>query len=148
MRRNRLAFWQVSHLAQALDQISIILSNVVHFVIGYNSISPEPEGMDNIEWLQLLRPFSSVRTLFVSREFAGHVSRSLDNITAVMATEVLPALKMLCLEGEPPSSDHKFIAARSESGRPVLIVNTRRGFQERLKMYLGDSYRGDLETVS
>ena len=139
---------QVSHLAQTLDQISVILSNVVHFVIGYNSISPEPEGMDNIEWLQLLRPFSSVRTLFVSRDFAGHVSRSLDNITAVMATEVLPALKMLCLEGEPPSSDHKFIATRSESGRPVLVVNTQREFQEGLKMYLGDLYRGDLETVS
>ena len=104
--------------------------------------------MDNIEWLQLLRPFSSVRTLFVSRDFAGHVSCSLDNITAVMATEVLPALKMLCLEGETPSSDHKFIAARSESGRPVLVVNTQREFQENLKMYLGDLYQGDLETVS
>jgi hypothetical protein len=92
--------------------------------------------MDDIEWLQLLRPFSSVQTLFVSREFAGHVSRSLDDIPVVMATELLPALDMLCLEDQPVSSVHKFIAARSESGLPVTTVDTRKAFEERLMSYL------------
>jgi hypothetical protein len=116
-----------------------MLSNVVHFAIKSDKGSPdsesEPEGLDDIEWLQLLRPFSAAKTLFVSREYAGHVSRSLESITAVMATEVLPALDMLYLEDQPVSSVHKFIAARSESGRPVTTVNTRETFEEGLKSY-------------
>ena len=128
--------WQVSHLAQALNQISTVLSNILHFAIGCTSIILEPDEMDDIEWLELLRPFSSVQTLFVSKEFAGHISRSLEAIATAIATEVLPALDVLCLEGEPPSSVHKFIAARSESGRPVTAVDTKREFEERLMSYL------------
>ena len=122
--------WQVSHVAQALNQISTILSNMLHLAIVSDSISPEPEDMDDIEWLQLLRPFSSVQTLFVSREFAGHLSRALEGIPEMTATEVLPALNMLCLEDQPMSSVHKFIAACWESGRLVTNVNTRSKFEE------------------
>jgi hypothetical protein len=42
----------------------------------------------------------------------------------------------LVFTGESVSSDHKFIAARSESGRPVTTVDTRMAFQERLVSYL------------
>ncbi|KAN0128303.1 hypothetical protein V8E53_013887 [Lactarius tabidus] len=63
--------WQVSHMVQALNQISAVLSNMLHLAIDSKEISPEPEGMDGIDWLQLLRPFFSVQTLFVSREIAG-----------------------------------------------------------------------------
>jgi hypothetical protein len=126
--------WQVSHIAQALNQTSAasILSNMLHFAIDSGSISPEAEDMDDIEWLQLLRPFSSVRTLFVSSIFAGHISRALEDIAGVMATDFMPALDMLCLEDQPASSIDKFIAARSESGRPVTTVDTRTALKERL----------------
>ena len=132
--------WQFSHLAQALNQISTasVISNILHFAIDSDSISCGPEDMDDIEWLQLLRPFSSVQTLFVSRELAGHVSRSLENTAATMVTEVLPALDMLCLEGQPMTFTHKFISARWESGHSVTTVDTKRAFQERLKLYLQD----------
>ena len=52
-----------------------------------------------------------------------------------METDVLPALEMLCLEGQPVSSVHKFIAARSESGHPVTTIDTRQEFEERLLSY-------------
>ena len=130
--------WQVSHIAQALNQISTtsVLSNILHFAIDSDSINCGPEDMDDIEWLQLLRPFSSVQTLFVSRELAGHVSRSLENTAATMATEVLPALDMVCLEDQPMTFAHKFISARWESGHSVTTVDTERAFQERLESYL------------
>ena len=130
--------WQVSHIAQALNQISTtsVLSNILHFAIDSDSISRGPDNMDDIEWLQLLRPFSSVQTLFVSRELAGHVSRSFENTAATMATEVLPALDMVCLEGQPMTFAHKFISARWESGHSVTTVDTKRAFRERLKLYL------------
>ena len=130
--------WQVSHLAQALNQISAatVLSHILHFSINSGSINRDPEDiMDDIEWLQILRPFSSVQTLFVSKELAAHISRSLENTGAMMATEVLPALDMLCLEDQPMTFAHKFIAARWESGHPVTTVDTKWEFQERLKSY-------------
>jgi hypothetical protein len=128
--------WQVSHMAQALNQISAVLSNMLHLAINSSKISTKPEGMDDIDWLQLLRPFSSVQTLFISREFVGHVSRALKGIPEAMVTELLPALDMLCLEDQPVSPAHKFIAARWESGRPVTTVNTRKAFKEGLISYL------------
>ena len=130
--------WQVSHLAQALNQISAatVLSHILHFSIDSESINRDPEDiMEDIEWMQLLRPFSSVQTLFVSKELAAHISRSLENTGSMMATEVLPALDMLCLEDQPMTFAHKFIAARWESGHPVTTVDTKRAFQERLKSY-------------
>jgi hypothetical protein len=135
--------WQVSHIAQVLGQISATsgLSNMVHLVIDSDEISLRPEDMDDIEWLQLFRPFSSVQTLFVSRELAGHVSRSLDDIPEGTVTELLPALDMLCLEDQPVSSVHKFITARSESGRPVTTVESRRECEERLISCLNPDIR-------
>ena len=129
--------WQVSHIAQALNQISTasVLSNILHFAIDSDSINRGPEDMDDIEWLQLLRQFSSAQTLFVSRELAGHVSRSLENTAATIAAEVLPALDMVCLEGQPMTFAHKFISARWESGHSVTTVDTERAFQERLELY-------------
>ena len=132
--------WQVSHLAQVLNQIYAVLSNTIHFAIIshpiFDPISPEPD-MDDIEWPELLRPFSSVQTLFVSKEFSGHVSRSLEDldIAGVNAT-VLPALDMLCLEYQPMPSIQNFIASRSESGHPVTLVDTRKSFEERLLSYI------------
>ena len=127
--------WQVSHLAQALNQISAVLSNILHFAIDSDSINTDPDDMDDIEWLQLLRPFSSAQTLFVSKEFAGQVSHVLENTDVTMANEVLPVLDMLCLEGQPMTFAHKFIAARWESGHPVTTVDTERAFRERLESY-------------
>ena len=128
--------WQVSHISQALNRISAVISNMLHLAIDSSSVSPEPEGMDDIEWLELLRPFSSIQTLFVSREFAGHVSRALENATSVMATTFLPALDMLCLEGQPVPPLHRFIASRRESANPVITVNTRMAFEKRLRSYV------------
>jgi hypothetical protein len=81
--------------------------------------------MDGIEWLQLLRPFSSIQTLFLSRKLAGPISRALEEIAGVRATYFLPVPDTLCVEEQPVSSIHKFIAARSESGRPVTTVDSR-----------------------
>jgi hypothetical protein len=125
--------WQVSHIAQTLNQISAVLFNMGHFAIVSDSINSEPEDMDDLDWLELLRPFSSVQTLFVSKELAWHISCALNS---AMVTELLPALDMLCLEDQPVSYAHKFIAARSEFGRPVTTVDTRMEFQERPVSYL------------
>jgi len=130
---------QIMHLTHLLGWISPILSDMVHFTIRFESFMPEPfpepEDLDDIEWLEFLRRFSSVRTLFVSGELAGHVSRALEDIPGAIATEVLPSLDLLCLEDEPVSSVDKFIDDRRDSGHPVTIVDTKREFDERLEAY-------------
>jgi hypothetical protein len=126
--------WQVSHLAQVLNQISVVLPNIIDVVIGSDNL--ETEDMDDIEWPQLLRQFSSVRALFVSRELAGHISRALEDIAGGMPTEILPALDLLCIQDQPVTSVHKFIASRSESDLPVTTVDTRKAFEETVVSYI------------
>jgi hypothetical protein len=127
--------WQNSHLTQALSQISVVRSNIIHFAVDFDPEIPESEIIDNIEWSRLLSLFSSVRTMFVPKRFAGHVARALEDTAGAIATELLPALDMLCLKGEAVSSVEKFIAVRRDSGRPVTFINTETEFEGRLKSY-------------
>ena len=89
--------------------------------------TPKPDDLDiddaDIEWLQLLSLFSSVLTLNVCVFYSGHISRTLEGISGMMATEVLPALHTLYLTGQSVSSVEKFIAARRDSDRPVTTFN-------------------------
>ena len=119
--------WQVSHLTQALSRTSFVPSNIVHLTIKSNFDPNEliPEDVDDVEWLQLLNLFSSVQALEVPKQLARHISRALELIPdGLMATEVLPALNMLCFEKQSASVD-KFIAARRDSGRPVTVIVTK-----------------------
>jgi len=127
---------QVSHITQALSHISAMTSNMSHFAIN-QWVEPhcQLESMDDIEWLQLLRLFTSVQTLFVSGKPAGYIACALEDVTGEMATEVLPAVDLLCLEDQPVASVDKFIAIRRDSGRPVTIVNKKTEFGERFKSY-------------
>ena len=129
---------QILHITHVLSWISAILSDKIHatfecdtFVSDY---LPELDAVD-IEWLPLLRPFSSVKTLFVSYQFAEDISRTLEDIAEVTVAEVLPALELLCLEDQPLSTINQFITVRRDSGHPVTIVNTKTTFEEILKSY-------------
>ena len=95
-------------------------------------MTPEPEDsyIDDVEWLQLLGLFSSVQALYVDMPYSGHVSRTLEGITGMIATAVLPALDTLDLKGQSVSSVEKFIALRWDSGRPVTTFNGKTEFRE------------------
>ncbi|KAH9011769.1 hypothetical protein EDB85DRAFT_2159650 [Lactarius pseudohatsudake] len=97
------------------------------------------EGIDDIEWLHLLRPFSTAQTLHVSPKLAGPVALALEDITAETVAEVLPSLDLICIEGQPVSSMEKFVTARRVSGRPVTVVNTKMELNRRLNSYVGDA---------
>ena len=124
--------WQIAHLTMVLSQISIVSSNVVNLAIDADADlsplipQPEDEDIDDIDWLQFLSLFSSVQRLGVATTFSGHISRALEVIAdRMMATEVLPALDTLTLQGQSVSSVDKFITARRDSGRPVTVVDAR-----------------------
>ncbi len=89
-------------------------------------------------WLHLLRQFSSVQTLHIAHELAGHIALALEDVTGEMVSEVLPALDLIFLVGQPVSSIDKFIAARRLSGHPVTIADTEMKFDKRLKSYISE----------
>ncbi|KAF8267680.1 hypothetical protein EI94DRAFT_1801393 [Lactarius quietus] len=120
--------WQVSHIAQVLNQPSAILSHVVHLDLVELGADEDPqlESMDKCEWLHLLRPFFAVETLHITPKLASHVALAMEDVTEEMVPNVLPALNSIRLLGTPASSFDKVVAVRRLSGHPVTVtvVNT------------------------
>ena len=71
--------WQALHIAQVISHFSKTLSNVVHLRLKVED-SIQSEGTENVEWLLILQQFSSVQTLHVSHQLAGHISPELKAI--------------------------------------------------------------------
>ena len=88
-----------------------------------------PVWEDNIEntlWLELLRPFTAVRNLYLSKEFAPRIVPALQELNGSRTTEVLPALENIFLEGfEPAGPVHEgigqFVATRQVTGHPIAV---------------------------
>jgi len=84
-----------------------------------------PRWQDDIEdsqWLEVLRPFTAVKYLYLSREFASRIAPALQ----VFAGEVLPSLQNLFLEDLHPSGPvqgaiGKFVAARQLAGHRIAV---------------------------
>ena len=127
--------WQVSHIAQVLSHMSATLSNVVHLKLDLE-VNCQLEGTDDVEWLHFFDQFSTVKTLQVSYELAGHVALALEDIAWETVAEVLPSLDLIYLAGQPVSSIEKFVAARRLSDRPITVVETQTAFDEKLGSYV------------
>ncbi|KAH8980443.1 hypothetical protein EDB86DRAFT_2835333 [Lactarius hatsudake] len=129
---------KVSRITQVFIQFSALLSSVVHLkLVAELDGDDEFEGTDEVEWPDLLRQFSAMKTLCVSPELAESVALTLEDIARdpEMAAEVLPALELIFLGGQPVSFINNFVAIRRLSGLPVTVVDTEAEFDERLKSY-------------
>jgi len=113
---------QVSHLSEALSQTSTVLSNVHYLFILMDSAQPGRDSVDNIEWLALFRRFTAVHTLRISYGMARPIADALKDVTAAMAPEILPALRLLQLIGEGAGCVEEFITARQLSGLPPVTI--------------------------
>ena len=119
--------WQLSSMAQ------ICTSFVPRLMVGLLSIRERSrsklEWQDDIEynqWLELLRPFTGVKDLYLSKEFAPRIAPSLQGLIGGGTTEVLPVLQSLFLEelrlsGAVEEAIGKFVAARQLSNHPVTV---------------------------
>ncbi len=59
--------------------------------------------IENIEWLNLLLPFTAVEHPYLSKQFAPRIATALQEITGGGTTGVLSSLQNLYLEGFQPS---------------------------------------------
>jgi hypothetical protein len=79
-------------------------------------------------WLQVLLPFTAVKNLYLSNEFAPDIAAALQELIGARMTEVLPSLQNIFverLEVKPLRSLQEniwqFAGARRHSGQPVAI---------------------------
>ena len=91
--------------------------------------SPQLHWQDDIEtsqWLEVLHPFTAVKGLYISQEFAPRIVPALQELTGERVTEVLPALQTLFLEEALPSlpvreAIEQFVTARQLASHPITI---------------------------
>ena len=90
------------------------------------------DNVESIQWFELLSTFPSVKDLELSANLAQLVAPALGGLTEEGATEVLPALQNILIEGLQSSesvqkSIGQFISTRQLSGRPVIVHHRERG---------------------
>ena len=125
----RQSDWQLSSLTQVFSSSlprDLILSVERLEIFEIMSSRYWQDDIESSQWLDLLRPFASVKYLHISLEFVPLITPTLQVLAREGVTEVLPALQALFLEEPLPSgavqeSIEEFIAARQVSGHPVTI---------------------------
>ena len=120
--------WQVSSIEQVCNSSLDPLCMVEHFYIEHRYSRPvwKNDGIENTLWLQLLLPFTAVKYLYLSKEFAPGIVAALQELVGARITEVLPSLQNIFVKGLEPSGAFqenigRFVAARQLSGHPITI---------------------------
>ncbi|KAI0293315.1 hypothetical protein B0F90DRAFT_1822158 [Multifurca ochricompacta] len=112
--------WQVSSIAEICNQSSTLFSRVE--VLNIHGDYRQPARREEIgvpEWLELFRPFTAVRSLYVSVSLGPLVAHALEDAADGPVMEVLPALQLLDFRGSRESAPvEKFVTAR----QPTLDV--------------------------
>jgi hypothetical protein len=144
--------WQLLFLTQMcnLSFLQGLIPAVEHLYIQdlpIHSVS-EPPWQDDIEgsqWLELLRPFTAVNELYISKKFVPRIAPALQELVGERATEALPALRTLFLRetlssGPVQEAIQQFVTARQLSNHPIAISQWEGG-----RKYYEYSYETDEE---
>jgi hypothetical protein len=92
------------------------------------------DAIENILWLELLLPFTAVKNLYLSKEFAPYIAAALQEVIGARITEVLPSLQNIFVERlqvKPSRPFQKniwqFAGSRRQSGHPIAISDWDEG---------------------
>jgi hypothetical protein len=120
--------WQLSSIEQVCNSSLHPISTVEVLYIEHKYLQPvwKNDAIENTLWLQLLLPFTAVKDLYLSREFAPGIAAALQELVGARITDVLPSLHNVFMEGLEPSgplqeSIGRFVAARLLSDHPIAI---------------------------
>jgi hypothetical protein len=119
--------WQLSALAQVCHLTLSTLSNLDRLDIREYKYPPPDwqDDIENIQWLELFQPFTTVKDLHLSGEVASRVAPALQALAGERVADVLPGLQNLFAVGlqpsEPIQAIGRFTAARELSGYPVAL---------------------------
>jgi hypothetical protein len=82
--------------------------------------------VENNHWLELFRPFTSVKSLYLSRVIVPHIAPALQELIGEPVAGVLPALQTLFLEdlnlsGPVQEAIGSFVSGRQFSSHPLAV---------------------------
>ena len=117
--------WQVSSLEQLCTSCLPSLSMLQDLYI-YQFVADWKDTVEKSLWLELLHPFTAVKSLYLSKKLAPLIAPALQELIEGRMTVVLPALENIFLEGfESSGPVHEgigqFVAARQSAGHPIAI---------------------------
>ena len=121
---------QLSSMAQVCTMCFPPLSTVETLRVfnknPYSKLDRE-DDVENNKWLELLRPFTGVKSLYLSRLFQPRIASALQELVGGRRREVLPSLQNIFLERFEPSGRFQeaigqFVAARQLSGHPIAVL--------------------------
>jgi hypothetical protein len=126
--------WQHHSLSQIFTLFIPSICMVEHlYIYGRRQHVPALflEDSDNVQWLEVLHPFTAVKNVYISWYFAPRIADALRELAGERATDVLPALESLFLEDLWPSGPVEktignFVAARQLLGHPVAVSRWER----------------------
>ena len=122
--------WQLSSLAQVIGSSIPPHSTLEHLELREDLYRPQrwQDDIENAQWLEILRPFTSVKHLILCGELVRLVAPVLGELNGERVAEVLPALQNLFVEDfRLPEPIHwlkeiqQFRTARLISGRRVIL---------------------------
>ena len=104
-----------------------LVSMVEHLYIQNTSMLPRwHDDVENGRWLELLRPFVAVKSLYISQDFVPRITPAFQELFGERVIEVLPALQTLFLQGTLPSGHvqqtvEQFVAVRQLAGYSIAV---------------------------
>jgi hypothetical protein len=120
--------WQVSSVEQVCTSCLpfLFILEDLDIVEDYSGELEWKGNIENTQWLELLRPFTGVKNLFLSKEFARRIVPALQELDGGRTTRVLPALENILLEGLEPSGPvwkaiGQFVATRQVTGHRISV---------------------------
>jgi hypothetical protein len=125
--------WQLSSIEQVCNFSLHPISMVEDLYIErqYSQLVGKNDGIENTLWLELLLPFTAVKNLYLSKEFAPGIAATLEELVGSRITEVSPRLQNIFVEGLEPSGPFqkkigRFVATRQLSDHPIAISDWRK----------------------
>jgi hypothetical protein len=124
---------QLSSIAQVCTMCLPPLPKLENLQLGGfrddSDLYPEWDWKDDVEnnqWLELLRPFTAVKDLYLGEEVQPNVGFALQELVGSRTTEVLPSLQNIFFARSEASGPFQeaigqFVAARQLSGHPIAI---------------------------
>ena len=119
---------QLSSLAQVLTSFFPSISMVeTLYIFGPRYLPPHwQDEIENVQVLEIFRPFTGVKNLYVSERFTQCIVPTLQELVGERVMDVLPSLESLILEGPQRSGPiqeaiGQFVGARQLSGHSVAV---------------------------
>ena len=121
--------WQISSLEQVCTSCLPSLSALEDLTISerrqYSRLH-WPDTIENTLWLELLRPFTFVKNLYLSGQVASRIVPALQELVGARTMEVLPTLQHIFMEElQPLGPDQEgiaqFVASRQAASNPITV---------------------------